>query len=210
VANFDQAVSRLFTFEGGYQDLKNDSGNYNSLGELVGTNMGIAASTYEAFLGYPPSVLDMKSITKQTARAIYRDNYWQPLRCDAIKNQLVAEIFFDGAAQYGPGTSAKMMQRVLGNVAVDGIVGSQTISAINAANQQQLFEDFKQAREDKYRAIVANDPSQSGFLQGWLNRLKKFVWSGASLPSSNTAGSNLLGIAALLWLGSILLNSNRQ
>jgi len=209
MANFEQAVSRLFDFEGGYQNLKNDSGNYNSLGQLVGTNMGIAAPTLEAYLGYPPSVTDMKAITKATARAIYFESYWQPLRCSEIDNQLVAEIFFDAAAQYGPGTSIRMMQKTLGNVAVDSIMGSQTLSAINAAPQKALFLAFKEARADKYRAIVANNPSQAGFLQGWLNRLKKFVWTGGDdLPQNPPFAQNAGGSWLLLLFTISLLASN--
>jgi hypothetical protein len=58
-------------------------------------------------------------------------------------------------------------------VIVDHDAGPKTRAACANVDEALLVEIFMKEREDKYRSIVANDPSQSMFLQGWLNRLKK-------------------------------------
>lgn len=199
MADFQSAVRRLLGLEGGYQNHPSDSGNYNSLGQLAGTNRGIAAPTLEGWLGHPPLASEMKNLSESTAREIYFARYWKPIRGGEIKWQPVAEIFFDAAAQYGVGGASKMMQRVL-NVAIDGQVGPVTIAAINAANPQKLFNDFKQARAARYQEIVDNDPDKGAFLDGWLNRLATFNW----IPTA--AGGKKLALLPIFFIGLAVVN----
>lgn len=173
MANYSDAVKKVLRLEGGYQANPNDRGNYNSLGRLVGTNKGISAPVYESWIKRPPTVADMRAIDDITARTIYKVRYWDKIKGDNIHNQAVAEIFFDAAVNHGSTTAAKIMQEVLG-VTPDGIVGAQTLASLNASNSKVIYEGFKRAREDFYYSIVANNPSQQVFLDGWLNRLDKF------------------------------------
>lgn len=173
MANFETARKRVMLAEGGYQANPNDSGNYNSRGQLVGTNWGVSAPVYEAWIGRAPSVADMKAMSQNTAIQIYRTRYWDRIMGDAINNQAVADIFLDGAINHGVTTAVKMMQRVLG-VLADGNVGAITINALNTLPAAQVYNGFKKAREDKYYQIVRDNPSQNTFLTGWLNRLAKF------------------------------------
>ncbi|MDW5290833.1 putative peptidoglycan-binding domain-containing protein [Formosa sp. PL04] len=60
------------------------------------------------------------------------------------------------------------------NLTVDGGMGPNTLNAINSANQMDLYNNLKQTRIDFYNGIVQRNPSQSKFLNGWLNRINKF------------------------------------
>uniref|UniRef100_UPI001F2088F0 glycosyl hydrolase 108 family protein n=1 Tax=Tenacibaculum piscium TaxID=1458515 RepID=UPI001F2088F0 len=62
MANYQTFQKKIQRAEGGYQILKTDSGNYNSLKQLVGTNFGVSAKVYERNIGRPPSIADMKNI----------------------------------------------------------------------------------------------------------------------------------------------------
>lgn len=190
MADFQTAYLLVADAEGGYQDHPNDTGNYNSLGQLVGTNYGISAPVYEEWIGRPPTRSDMQAITPAIARQIFRVNYWNDIRGDQITSQAVANIFFDGRVNHGR-TGTRIMQRVLG-VSVDGIVGPVTLGAINAANPAALVENYRQARQDFYHQLVANNPDYGVFLQGWLNRLAQFAGSAGGVASGGILAALLL------------------
>ena len=118
---------------------------------------------------------DVKNLTENEAFNIYKKLYWDALRADEIKNDSLAHFIVDGAINQGKGTITKYIQQVCGIVA-DGIFGSGTLAAVNAHNPKELFEGLKQKRLDKYNRIVANNPSQSKFLKGWINRLNSISY----------------------------------
>jgi lysozyme family protein len=189
MAIFNAAYLLVADAEGGYQNHPSDTGNYNSLGQNVGTNLGISAKAYEDWINRPPSVADMRAITPAIAAEIYRRKYWDPILGDQIQSQQVANIFFDGRVNHGR-TGVTLMQRVLG-VNADGTVGPVTLAAINRANPSKLVNDYREARRAFYYQLVEGNPSYSAFLQGWLNRLATFSTSAVGL----TGGFAVLAIA---------------
>lgn len=197
MARFQEAYNLVALAEGGYQKYIEDSGNYNSRGDLVGTNWGISAKTYESYLNRPPTETDMRNMSKQTAIQIYKRNYWDRIKADDIQSQAVANVLFDGHVNHG-GWGVRMIQEVLG-VAKDGVVGPITLHAINSANPGQLVARYVERRRQAYHWLADNRAGQRKFLNGWLNRLKKFV---ADNPGTATAGGAsviFVGLAAW-WL----------
>ncbi|NBW09822.1 MAG: hypothetical protein EBR82_17535 [Caulobacteraceae bacterium] len=180
MADFQIAMKRVARWEGGYQAHKSDKGNYNSRGELVGTNWGVAAFVYEAWIKRPPSAEDMKNMKKEEAWQIFQTNFWDNMLGNAIEDQNIGNILFDGYVNHGR-TGLRIMQRVLG-LKVDGVVGELTIAAINKANAKTLFLTYQQARVDFYKQIVRNKPSQQVFLEGWLRRIYSFKYEVDSNP----------------------------
>lgn len=174
-ASFERAILRVQEAEGGYQNLYNDRGNWTGckigVGTRAGTNYGISACFYKSFTGITPSAAIMKALTWPQAKAIYKDYFWANIQGDKIKNQFVADIFMDGHVNHGY-TGIKLMQEVLG-VAKDGIVGPITLAAINAQNPAVLYVAYRERRRAFYY-LLAQNPDNAGFLQGWLNRLKNF------------------------------------
>lgn len=191
MAYFTSAAQRVLSLEGGYQDNPRDKGNYicrsggwvmgaypfrcadGSLPKLVGTKYGIAAPTLSDYLNRPATAADMKKLTKATATDIYRANYWTRIKGDLIDDQSVAELIFDAAINHGNSAAIRLTQQVL-KVPVDSIMGGQTLNALNAADPATFYRDYKDARISLYNSIVANDPSQRTFYQGWINRLDDF------------------------------------
>ena len=202
MATFSQAIPRILAAEGGYQANPADTGNYNSLGELIGTNWGISAPVFEAHLNRPPSDWDMKLMPEWEARDIYRDRFWDRIQGDEIENQHLATLIFDGRVNHGT-TGVKLLQQSLG-ISADGIFGPQTLAAVNAANPARLYWSYKDRREEFYRHLAANRPNHQQFLQGWLNRLGKYqdfprpAGSGpVAAPGNSQTGMILFGLAAL-------------
>jgi lysozyme family protein len=176
MANFQLFIPLLIKIEGGYQNDVADTGNYNSLGQRVGTNFGISARFYEGVIKRPPTVADMKAITKPMAISLYKNYFWDDVHGDSLINQSVANLIADHAVNGGEGSIGKIVQRILVNdfgksLSIDGDIGTKTAQAINSVNQQQLFDKIKAARKSFYEALGGK------FLTGWLNRLKTFVYS---------------------------------
>jgi len=176
MAQFNLFIPLVHLAEGGFQKMSTDTGNFNSLNQLVGTNKGISAPVYETYIGRPPTEADMRAITTATANAIYKRNYWDRLKGDNIKTQEVANVLVDHGVNAGTGRAAEIVQTVLNNefnknLTVDGAVGNITITAINSVSQVKLQSAIVIARERYYNSLAAQYPE---FIKGWLNRLKPF------------------------------------
>ena len=169
MTNVNKLVPLIFKWEGNWSDNKNDKGGT--------TNMGITLSTWRS-QGYDKNhdgiidVKDLKLITKQDVINLLKKNYWDRWHADMIENQSIANLLVDWVWNSGV-HGIKIPQRVL-KVTPDGVVGNKTLSTINKANQEKLFDSLKQARREFFIQITRNDKSQLVFLKGWLNRLNDF------------------------------------
>lgn len=156
----------ILKWEGGFVNDPLDRGG--------ATNKGVTIGTFLSF--YPnKTVDDLKRITDDQWLTIFKNGYWDPWRADQINNQAVANIVVDWAWASGARTSIRKVQELLG-VTVDGLVGNQTITAINSADPEELFDRIKVARYDFVDAIVKRDPSQKRFINGWKNRIKSIKY----------------------------------
>lgn len=196
MAQFATYIPLLLQVEGGFQKNPNDQGNYNSLGQLIGTNRGISARFYEGIIKRPPSLNDIMTISKTKAQNLYRTHFWNKLNADNINNQNVANTIVDHHVNAGRG--AQLAQKVLNqkffkNVAVDNAMGPQTLSAINSVDPATFTARYNEAREDYYRSLG----NSSTFLNGWLYRLKKFAFDINAATNSPTAKKAGLGITII-------------
>ncbi|KKK77044.1 hypothetical protein LCGC14_2857570, partial [marine sediment metagenome] len=121
MADFTIASDKTLAFEGGYHDGTGDYG-----GE---TKYGIAKKFY-------PNV-DIKNLTIDAARAIYKRDYWDKLMLDKITSQSVANELFDTAANMGWRRAARFLQESMNlldesTLVVDGLVGMKTLAVVNA------------------------------------------------------------------------------
>lgn len=154
--DFKLAIAKTLAYEGGYNNVAGDAG-----GE---TNFGISKRAY-------PNV-DIKNLTFEKASAIYERDYWKAIGCDQLISQEVAESLFDCAVNMGVSRAAKLIQTAEG-VNPDGIIGKQTISAINIKSSKEILPAFTLEKVRFYANICNKDKSQTKFLLGWLNRSLK-------------------------------------
>ncbi len=200
MASFFKYIPLLQQVEGGYQADPDDPGNYNSLGQLVGTNHGISARFYENILGYPPSKSDMKNLSSQDAKSIFRQYFWNANNASKINSQAVANTIVDHEVNAGRGVelAQKVLHHYFGftNLIIDGIVGQNTLNAINSINPREFVEIYNEQRADYYRSIGGK------FLEGWLNRLTKFAYE-----NSGAISMGMIVLAALGVIGFNYLNA---
>ena len=146
--NFDDAFDRLLGHEGGYVNDPRDPG-----GE---TNWGVSKRAY-------PNV-DIKALTKEAAKSIYRRDYWTPVRADELPESVCFDVF-DAAVNHGVLQSAKWLQRAAG-AQPDGVIGAQTVAAARASGPQLA------AHFNGYRLQFYTDSSNwSVYGKGWTRRV---------------------------------------
>ncbi|HEX9247111.1 MAG TPA: glycosyl hydrolase 108 family protein [bacterium] len=155
MATFDKAIGTVLEHEGGYSFDPNDPG-----GE---TKYGISRKAYPG--------LDVKALTLDQAKAIYKRDYWIYSR---IQDQDVATKVFDMAVNLGPPAAHRLLQTALngpgGTVAVDGVFGPQTLAATNRVNPEQLLQELRAQAAVYYAQTVLTNPSEQKFLLGWMRR----------------------------------------
>lgn len=170
MANFDVYFPTLLGFEGGFVEDPDDRGG--------ATKYGV---TLEEWIreGYDKDgdgdidKQDLKIISTADASKIAKKLYWDKVKGDEISSQSVAEFITDWAYNSGVSRAIKKTQTAL-DITADGVIGPQTLKAINAAVPLTLFGYLKASREAFYRAIVDHDATQGKFLKGWLSRLNQF------------------------------------
>ena len=155
MADFDPAVAKTLIREGGARltDNPDDHGG--------ATKYGISQRAY-------PNV-DIRNLTEDQAKAIYKRDYWDRVAGDAVKSQVVAENIFDTAVNMGVTTATKLVQMTL-EVNVDGKFGPGTVKAVNAVDEKEFLAEFTLAKVARYAALCNRDRAQSRFLLGWINR----------------------------------------
>ncbi|XXT22748.1 glycosyl hydrolase 108 family protein [Sorangium sp. So ce429] len=173
---FDTCIEFLLKWEGGFSDHPADPGR--------ATCMGITQKTYDGHCARRGRARrSVRGITRDEAIEIYAERFWAPLRCDRVSPPLDL-VVLDTGVNMGTSRAVKLLQASLG-VAVDGILGPQTLGALEAqrAALPALVSDYLARRGRYYRALVARTPSLGVFLGGWLNRLEDLE-AAATVPSS--------------------------
>lgn len=160
---FNKFLAYIFEVEGGFTDDENDRGG--------ATNFGITEEEAREF-GYTG---DMQNLTKDFAKNIYLKKYYLGNKLNKITDDRVALSIFDWAVNSG-GKGIKKAQIVANkfgaNLIIDGIIGNKTLEAINAIDPEAFLKEYHEMQRTFYKNLAAKDPSQEGFLKGWLNRVE--------------------------------------
>jgi lysozyme family protein len=175
---FDQAFQHTVGLEGGYVNNPDDKG-----GE---TKYGITVAVAREF-GYKGS---MKDLPLDTAKAIYKKNYWDKLKLDdvsAVSAKVAAEMF-DTSVNCGISIAAKFLQRSLNvlnmkqshwtDITTDGIMGNKTVTALKSFFQKRSQAELVMLRclnglqVARYMEITEARENNETFFYGWiLNRV---------------------------------------
>jgi lysozyme family protein len=112
--------------------------------------------------------VDVEHLTRDEAVAIYRAEYWTPMRCDDLP-PAVAFLAFDMAVNPGPSRAVAMLQAEL-RVEPDGVIGPDTLDAARRAARTELLVGLTARRLEHYRQVVLRHPPEVVNLNGWFRR----------------------------------------
>lgn len=107
-------------------------------------------------------------IITDTALRLFKKEYWDKMQCDIIPYQPFAENLFLLGVNAGIKRGIKTGQQACG-ITADGIIGKNTLKAWKDACYNQA-KKFTEIEIEYYKSLVFKNPSQSKFLQGWINR----------------------------------------
>lgn len=136
------------------------------------TRWGISANSYPA--------LDIRDLSLENAKAIYRRDYWAQIQGDKISAQAIATKVLDMAVNMGVVTACKMLQEATNRawaspfpraLTVDGDIGPITLALVNRSDPAGMLGELRELSAAHYRAIAASDPPKyAQYLRGWMVR----------------------------------------
>jgi lysozyme family protein len=161
---FEKAMKFVRVVEGGKFNHPNDPGGF--------TNMGLTQRDY-------PN-LDLHNLTRKQADEIFYRDYWKK----SAAGKLPCPVFisyFDSVVNTGASRANKILQKALG-VKQDGIIGPQTLKAINEhKNPKQLALAAADEKQNFYLRLINKNSKFKSFKKGWARRtnaLKNYINSG--------------------------------
>ena len=153
LVNFDDIIEVVLHHEGGYVNDPKDPG-----GE---TNFGIAKRSH-------PDV-DIKNLTKEGAKEIYKEHYWDRNKVESLSEDL-RHIYFDMCVNQGRSRAVKILQKAANakgaDLVVDGGMGPKTIAAMDGVELQRV----RAYRVKYYADLVTRKPDLEKFYFGWFRR----------------------------------------
>ena len=165
----DRYIDDLFEREGWFSNRINDKGG--------ATCWGITRSTLEHWRKKSVTIDDVKNLSQDEARNIYRTLYFDNHKLGLLPDELEAQVF-DFAVNSGPGVAIGLMQESLG-LKNDGVIGPKTVAAAVMACKPDggrvLNLKLAKARCMMLARIVRRDPTQVIFIGGWLARALSFA-----------------------------------
>lgn len=158
---FNEALEFVFKAEGGLSDDVEDAGGI--------TKYGISIKFLKEINPKATSD-DIVGLTKQEAKDLYYRYFWLACKCDKMPRN-VAFVVFDTAVNCGCGTAIKLLQKCFYDIAVDGVIGNETLQAVKDSSPDLIVDSYLSLRTKRYKDIVAKHPRQRVFINGWLNRV---------------------------------------
>jgi lysozyme family protein len=175
MASSNKIVPFILKWEGNLSKNIDDTAAANPVPDGSGyhTNKGVTWSAWSSVFGSTEeSIKRFYKMAQEDWNAIFKPLFWDKLQLSKINSQRIADILAGWAWAAGPSTPIKAVQKIVGTTP-DGIVGNKTITAINAANEQELFNALK-AANIQYFQDLSSKPKYATFKKGWADRLNDF------------------------------------
>lgn len=175
-----QLATEIVAREGGFVNDPDDPGG--------ATNFGVTIHTLRRLRpGQQTGVEQVRALTREDAIEIYIEHYFKRPRIADLPEPLWATVF-DMYVNAGA-NAVRILQRLIVQmglaVAVDGVIGPQTISAAHRAYDTapaHLVDAYGIARRDYYYRIADQRPASRKFARrrdggkgGWITRAEEFI-----------------------------------
>lgn len=167
----------MLAHEGGYSNHPADPGGP--------TKYGITIADYRRYVKPGATAADVRAMTPEAAKAIYRARYWDALACDSLPAGVDYAVF-DYGVNSGVARAAKVLRRKL--MLSDGAAVADVSRAAQAADAAKLIE----AICDERMAFLTSLKTWPVFGTGWSRRVadvRAAALAMAAQPSRAPKGS---------------------
>jgi lysozyme family protein len=171
--NFASSLAHVLKHEGGWADHPRDPGG--------ATMKGVTLATYSDWLGRQATKDELRAISDEHLRTIYKARFWDAVRGDELPSG-VDYVVFDMAVNSGPGRAARMLQAAVG-ATPDGAIGPKTLAAVQAQDPAALIAAFQRNRQHFLEAL----PTFDAFGKGWTRRVTEAGEIGLKLAEEHVA-----------------------
>lgn len=154
--NFDKVIPLLLKDEGGYSNDPNDAGGP--------TNFGITLTDYRKYIKSNGTANDVRNMTVDQAKTIYKTKYWDALSCDTLPNG-VDYTCFDYGVNSGLGRPRNALKKFPDKKGAD---------LINAINDERMA----------FLTSIGHGHN-AGFLRGWTNRVARVRTTSLNMAKSS-------------------------
>lgn len=169
-SNYNDCLVRLLKDEGGYSNNPNDSGGP--------TNYGITIADYRKYINKNGTATDVRNMTVDQAKAIYKPKYWDALNCDTLPSGVDYSVF-DYGVNSGLGRPRNALKKFT------NLQGTKLIDAINDERSNFL--------------LAIGKGKNAGFEKGWQARVARVrayskVLASKDNVSGPAAGAGTVGV----------------
>ena len=174
LSNFRKCLPLLLEHEGGNDDDPRDPGGR--------TSRGILQREWDVWrVSHPGLPSDVWQAPQDQVEAIYKQKYWDALRCDELPSGVDYAVF-DYGVNSGIGRAAKVLQRLVG-ADVDGEIGPQTIGATSRVDPKTLVGQIC----DERLAFLQGLSTWPTFGRGWSRRVSEVRAAAETMTASPKA-----------------------
>ena len=142
-------LAHILMWEGGLSTDPHDPGGL--------TKYGISSASY-------PNV-NIRELSQEQALAIYEQDFWFGLQLPELP-PAVAFVVMDTAINMGPYTAVTLLQKTIGQVRVDGILGPETKMRTHELNPEYVARELTALRLWEY----AQYRQFNRYGKGWVRR----------------------------------------
>lgn len=182
--NVRQLAEEIVAREGGFVDDPDDPGGATNFGVTIHTMRRLGLDlTGDGVI----DAADVRALTREQAIEIFITHYWARPRISALPQTLQPPVF-DMYVNAGA-NAVRILQRLLGDMghdlAVDGVIGPQTIRAAQAAAEaapDHIACAYGIARREYYYALADRRPASRKYARrrdggkgGWITRAEEFI-----------------------------------
>lgn len=151
-----------YTFSGIYESANPDWKGWDIIKRYIKNCANLRKAGFQA---YKDEVL--RGLTKE----FYKTAFWEKMRLDELKNERIADLIFKFAVNTGIKRAVRYAQ-LAADVRIDGIVGINTLKALNSIDTAIFEKRYKNSFKRFYEKLARNNPDKySKFLKGWQNRV---------------------------------------
>lgn len=173
-SSYSTAIAHVLASEGGYVNHPADPGGP--------TNYGITLADARHYWKANATAADVKVMSLDLAKQIYRAHYWNAMSCDALPAG-VDYCVFDYGVNSGVARSARVLQRLV-KVPQDGVIGPQTLAAVGKLDPAGLIHLICEERLTFLRSLK----TWRTFGKGWSARVTEVRASSLRLAAAAPHG----------------------
>jgi lysozyme family protein len=158
LVSYEPSLTRLLAHEGGYTNHPDDPGGP--------TNFGITIVDYRRYAKANATAADVRAMSVDEAKAIYRKRYWDAQRCNDLPAGVDYAVF-DYGVNSGIGRSGKVLRRMLHLADDTSVVTNAVIAAASSGDARALVSAICDERLRFLKSLKTWDV----FGKGWGRRV---------------------------------------